>query len=142
MGTRSAIALASGLALVIAFFSSRGGGAQGSPDALICIVTHADATTSVRTVPTHEPYAVPNVDINGRFELKVVWVKAPIDEARLAIYTYLPGDDGPVLVHQLKFHPPFPEASPDSPYGFTGLQTVYDPTYGRELEYWCRWSAP
>ena len=48
--------------------------------------------------------------------------------------------DGPVPLHQARYRPPLPTAAPGSLHGFTGLQRVYEPSLGAELQYWCRWS--
>ncbi len=49
----------------------------------------------------------------------------------VSVYTYSLSETGPVLIHAVKYRPPFPEGAGK---GFTGLQTVYERHYHAELE--------
>ena len=109
---------------------------------LACETTYGGETQTVVAHPATDPYAVRASHVDERFELKVVWVRSPADEARIAIYTYYTGDAGPVLVHVLKYRPPYPVAEPHARHGFTGLQHVYEPRLAGELQFWCGWKGP
>jgi hypothetical protein len=109
------------------------GASQGQ---LFCTYTYGGEAKRVPIAATRDPYRVAPLKIETRFELKVVYVDAPADVAGVRVYTYYPGPDAPVLIHEAKY----PLRGPGrAPYGFTGKQLVYEPR-GGELEYFCEWS--
>lgn len=112
------------------------------PDAILCSLTYAAETTTVVALPTTDPYAVTPTSVLGRFDFRVVWIEAPAAAAGVNIYTHQPTPAGPVLLHQAKFRPPYAVVPVDATHGFTGLQLVYSPDQGRELQYWCAWRTP
>lgn len=105
---------------------------------LRCSYTYGGEVKRVSVPPTHDAYSVRAHDVQGRFDFKVVYVDAPADVAGVRVYTYSPGPDAPVLIHQAKYAASYQN---HGRYGFTGKHFVYDPR-GREFEYFCEWLAP
>ncbi|HWA73441.1 MAG TPA: hypothetical protein VG937_13945 [Polyangiaceae bacterium] len=107
-----------------------------APAQLWCTYTYGGEAKRLLVAPTRDPYRATAVKIERRFELKVVYVDAPADVAGVRIYSYYPGPDAPVLIHEAKYELLRPG---HGPYGFTGQQLVYEPR-GGELAYYCEWS--
>lgn len=120
---------------------------------LECIYDYGGSMNSITVTPVTNPYTVEGINITfkdsgppeeivkTRFLFKAVYILPPADDAAINIYVYYLSDDGPVPVHQVKYLPPFPvrPARDDKqPFGFTGLQNVYDPALGRVFQYYCR----
>lgn len=105
---------------------------------LACSYTYGGEVKSVSVPPAHDVYSVRAHDVQGRFDFKVVYVDAPADVAGVRVYTYSPGPDAPVLIHQAKYAASYQN---HDRYGFTGKQLIYD-ARGREFEYSCAWLAP
>ena len=55
----------------------------------------------------------------------------------IRVYTYGMTTGDPVLIHQATHRPPFDERA--DAYGFTGFQSVYEPSKSSELQYWCQY---
>jgi hypothetical protein len=87
--------------------------------------------------PTDDPYQVKPVEVGSRMAWKVIYVTQPKEESALSIYVYLLADEGPKLIQQAKYKPPFPIANPAGE--FTGMQTIYEPLIGSDLQYMCGW---
>jgi hypothetical protein len=104
---------------------------------LACTYVYGGEETSVAVPPTSDPYNVPIIDLGDRLGWKVVYVAPPQEGAVVSIYTYALSEQGPVLIHQAKYRPPFPRPGAQ---GFTGLHSVYEPRNGSELQYWCGWA--
>jgi hypothetical protein len=102
---------------------------------LTCQVTYAGATQTVLAQPVADPYSVPSVDISGRFRFKAVMVGHASQVDRILLYTYLDADPHPVLLHQAKYLPPYPQSA--QPWPITGQQHVYGGQQERELIYSC-----
>lgn len=102
---------------------------------LRCEVTYADATQVIEARPVADPYAVPSVEIGGRFYFKAVLVGSPEQAERILLYAYFNVEGRPVLIQQAKYLPPFP-ASP-KPVSLTGEQRLYAGPAERELIYRC-----
>ena len=102
---------------------------------LTCQVTYAGATQPVVARPVADPYPVPSVDISGRFRFKAVMVGHATQVDRILLYTYLDADPHPVLLHQAKYLPPYPQSA--QPWPITGQQHVYGGQQERELIYSC-----
>ena len=117
---------------------------------LECTYHYGGSTQSMIVQPVIDPYKVqatqitienpePEKTIKTDFFFKVVYIAPPADDAAINIYVYYLSPDGLVPVHQLKFLPPFPVRDNNQPFGFTGLQNVYEPAFGRVFQYSCRW---
>jgi hypothetical protein len=115
--------------------------ATGAPRSLTCTTLYGGEAKSVPIAPAPDPYAVTPQQLGERFAWRAVYVTSPEDEATLNIYTYALTEEHPVLIHEAKYHPPYPHGE-DGPHGFTGLQSVYEPRNGAELQYWCAWGTP
>lgn len=105
---------------------------------LTCHVQYADTFHDFAIEPAANPYAVPLVPIEGRFEFRAIYVTQPADLAGLNVYVYQTSAGRHALVHQLKLEPPYLSGS--HRYGVTGLNVVYDER-ARELQYWCGFAA-
>ncbi|MBS1189243.1 MAG: hypothetical protein H6R10_1035 [Rhodocyclaceae bacterium] len=87
--------------------------------------------------PVKSPYGVPTIKVGSYFRFRVVFQKEPADLSSIKIYTYADREDGASPIHQATY--PYPPAGrADGTYGFTGLQSVYEPLRDGELQYWCR----
>jgi hypothetical protein len=104
---------------------------------LACTYVYGGEETSVAVPPTTDPYRVPIIDLGDRLGWKVVYVAGPRELATVSIYTYALSEEGPALIHQAKYRPPFPQPGAQ---GFTGVHAVYEPRNGSELRYWCGWA--
>jgi hypothetical protein len=101
--------------------------------AVSCRVSYGGVVRELRFEAVREPYAVPAVDIAGRFRFKVVYLTPPSGQRSIAVYVYHQGDAGDVILQETKQREPFPT------HGLTGEQLVYSPT-ARELSYSCELS--
>lgn len=101
-------------------------------DTIACSITYGGETRVFTAQPTAAPYGVAAVPIGSYFLFRLV-VEA--DPAAAKVYVYGDREGGPVPLHQAT-HPMPVEV--DSPYGFTGLNFVYEPVRDGELQYWCR----
>ena len=118
---------------------------------LECTHYYGGSTQSMLVTPVTNPYTVEATQITLNksdaeeeivktdFLFKVVYILPPADDAAINIYVYYLSDAGQVPVHHVKFLPPFPVRDDNQPFGFTGLQNVYEPTLGRVFQYCCRW---
>ncbi len=101
---------------------------------LECHYDYGGVVTTLQIAPTSNPYTEPAIKIGSFFKFRVVWQTAPADAAAVHVYVYLDAPDAPTILHQGSWvfsldHP--------SGRGFTGLQRVYEPVRGSELQYWC-----
>jgi len=106
------------------------------PRGLDCTFTYGGESTTTHVTPTEDPYMVKTVELGDRLAYKVVYVDQPEAERVVSIYAYALSEDGPVLIHQVKYTPPFPLDVPN----FTGKHSVYEPRNASELQYTCGWS--
>lgn len=100
-----------------------------------CHVIYGGENTIIDVSPSANPYAVPGQKIGRYFEFKATYVDSPARAAAINLYTYSVVSGHPVLIHQAKHRPPFLQGS--ARYGFTGLNSVYEPSKGSEFNYWC-----
>jgi hypothetical protein len=104
-------------------------------DDVRCHIVYGGESFTVDATPTDRPYRVPAQKIGRYFEFKAVYVNAPPRTAAINLYVYAIASGEPVPIHQAKHRPPF--NAPGARYGFTGLNFVYEPSKGSELQYWC-----
>jgi hypothetical protein len=105
---------------------------------LRCDVAYAGTTHTVEARPVDDPYPVASVDIGGRFRFKPVMVGQGHQVEYIKLYSYLETRRQPVLVHMLRYLPPFPPPAPGSSMiNLTGQQTLYAGPVERELQYQC-----
>jgi hypothetical protein len=123
------------LAIGLAAALSTLGCAKLRPATLECHIQYADTLQTHVVGATSNPYAVPSLDVEGRFEFRAVYVTEPTDLAGLNIYVYQTGTPTHALIHQLKLQPPY-GTSGKRRFGITGLHLLYDER-AREVQYWC-----
>lgn len=104
-------------------------------DAVACHYSYGGETKTLVARPVKSPYGVGSIPIGSFFRFRVVLQAEPADLRSVNIYTYADQDDSPVLIHQATY--PYPPGRSRGPYGFTGRQSVYEPTRDGELQYWC-----
>lgn len=103
---------------------------------LACHYTYGGETQTVFAKPGVSPYEVAPVTVGSYFLFRVVFESQPKELAAAKIYTYVDLSTGPALIHQASY--PYPAAtSSKGQYGFTGMQSVYEPVRDSELQYWC-----
>jgi hypothetical protein len=103
---------------------------------VICHYTYGGKTRILTAQPQASPYKAKGIEIGSYFLFRLAFQNAPADQAAIKIYTYVNRDEGPALIHQASF--PYPQhKATASPYGFSGLQFVYEPVRDSELQYWC-----
>lgn len=120
------------LSLMLAGMSTS---AAASPR-LLCQVNYAGNNRTVVAKPVADVYAVPSVDIGGRFRFKAVMAGSGAQVDRIALYAYRTDDlPQPLLIHQAKYLPPFARSS--QPLALTGEQRLYAGPLERELIYSC-----
>ncbi len=71
------------------------------------------------------------------FLFRIVYQRQPPEQAAIKLYTYAVKKEGPALVHLARFPYPMVQAAAGRRFGFTGLQSVFEPVGGEELAYWC-----
>lgn len=113
-----------------------------TPPWLECTYSASNQTHTVRVEPTRDPYSVKELDVAGRFALKLVYVASPADVASFRVYAYELAEEGPVLLQEVKYRPPFASGATPGRSEFTGRQQVYAHQLGRELAYACAWVTP
>ncbi len=108
-------------------------------DAVRCHVIYGGEEFAAVAQPGGDPYSIEAQRIGRYFEFKVAYVTTPAAYSALAVYVYATASGEPVLVHEAKF--PVGIANGAPPWGFTGLQSVYEPSKSSELQYWCEKTA-
>lgn len=111
--------------------------AVGAAEQVACHYSYGGETSVLTAPPVASPYEVPAITVGSYFRFRVVFQRTPADLASIKIYTYADRDEGAVPIHQATYRYP-PPAAAAAPYGFTGLQFVYEPVRDGELQYWCR----
>ena len=103
-----------------------------------CTVEYGGARSPLHAEPTTQPYEVQPRDFGTYFQMRIVYRREPADLAGIRVYVYGTKGDVPVLIHQGRW--PLPGDGRRPVPGFTGLQRVYEPLRGTELEYQCDYS--
>lgn len=132
------LAVLAGLYVVPAVAS----GANGATEQLVCEYTYGGETRQLLAQPqdvAEAAYTLGTTPVGSYFLFRAVFLKQPQDQAAIKIYTYADMDSGPALIHQATYPYPWPAAHGNTKhrYGFTGLQSVYEPMRDGELQYWC-----
>jgi hypothetical protein len=100
-----------------------------------CQVIYGGEIFPVIGKPATDPYRVEGQKIGRYFEFKIVYITEPPAFAGVNLYTYSMFSGEPVLIHQGKYAPPY--RNDRGRYGFTGLNSVYEPSKSSEMQYWC-----
>ncbi len=108
---------------------------------VLCHYTYGGETKRLLAPAVASPYGVEGIQVGTYFRLRVVFQDRPADIASIKIYTYADRDDEVVLLHQASYPYP-PVGRRAAPYGFSGLQSVYEPRREGELQYWCEMAKP
>lgn len=99
-----------------------------------CHVNYGGQTQTVEARPTTDPYSVAPIAIGSYFLFRIVFRLEPADLAGIKLYTYADREAGPAILHQASYAWPAGNAAV---YGFSGLNSVYEPVRDGELQYWC-----
>ncbi|WP_417067724.1 hypothetical protein [Niveibacterium terrae] len=97
---------------------------------ILCHVEYGGETRELRAAPVSSPYAVAPTAIGSYFLFRVVFERS----GSVKLYTYADREQGPVPIHVAEYQRQ--DLRPGR-YGFTGVQTVYEPLRDGELKYWC-----
>lgn len=104
---------------------------------LQCTFSYGGESKTIPIAPTEDPYQVKPTEVGSRMAWKVLYLTQPAKESVLTIYVYFLAEEGPKLIQSAKYKPPFPPA--DQAGEFTGVQTIYEPLIGSDLQYSCGW---
>ncbi|MBS4097284.1 MAG: hypothetical protein KGZ83_10675 [Sulfuricella sp.] len=102
---------------------------------LRCQVAYAGTIHQIEAAPATDPYAVPSIDIGGRFRFKAVVIGDAARVEYIKLYAYYQTPSQPVLLHAAKYLPPWPTGSAAN--SLTGQHSLYSPDLGRELQFGC-----
>jgi hypothetical protein len=103
-------------------------------DTVQCHIVYGGENFDVSATPTSEPYRVETRKIGRYFEFKLVYVTTPAERAAIRVYVYGVSQGESVLIHEVLF----PASVANQPlHGFTGFQSIYEPTRSSEFQYWC-----
>jgi hypothetical protein len=105
-------------------------------DQLACHYTYGGETHTLKSRAQPSSYGIAPQAIGSYLLFRPVFESQPRKLAAVKLYTYVDHPDGPVLIHQASYAYPAATHS-HGPYGFTGLQQVYEPVRDSELSYWC-----
>jgi hypothetical protein len=117
---------------------------------LRCKVSQGGMTYTEDFLPSTDPYSVQARDINGQFQFKAVVLGTESLES-IKIYTYYRQQHQVVLLHEVRYLPPFNQniqssegapasensPDPDSHAALTGINYLYSPEVEQELRYGC-----
>jgi len=107
-------------------------------DVVDCTFLYGGDTYHAAVAPSSDPYRSALVPIGDEFAFRGTYVKSPTDVAVLGFYAYYVSDNGPVLLEQTRYYPPYAHPIRGAQSGFTGMRALYAP-HGHELQYWCQW---
>ena len=108
---------------------------------LDCELTYGGDTQKLSVSPVSDPYAVPSVDVAGRFRFKPVLVGQGASVSHVSLYVYLDTERQPILIQQATYRPPFAPPAQSGPIALTGRQHLYAGPVERELIYSCSLSG-
>lgn len=107
-----------------------------APPVLRCEIHYGGQIFTEDFQPGADPYAVEPRAINERFLFKAVVIGNEKDLDYIKIYTYYKEQHQVVLLHEVKYLPPFRQSEPSSA-ALTGVNYLYAPLLERELQYGC-----
>lgn len=107
-----------------------------APLVLRCEIHQDDEIFLVDFLPGSDPYSAEAKEINDRFQFKAVVSGNEQDIEYVKIYTYYKEQHQVVLLHEVKYMPPFRQGEP-SFAALTGVNYLYAPVMERELQYGC-----
>ena len=104
--------------------------ASAAEPRLRCEVAESGETHQIETGLATDPYTVKAVDFR-RFRFKAVLIGADRQIEYVKLYAYYLSGQRAVLLHESKHLPPFTQAA------LSGMNYLYSPELGRELQYQC-----
>lgn len=111
--------------------------AAGAADQVTCHLAYGGETVTAHATRHTPRYRDEPTRIGSYFLFRIVLDSQPAAHDAVKLYTYAAHDDGPVLIHQARFARPSAARRAAGGFGFTGLQSVYEPVRDGELRYWC-----
>ena len=107
-----------------------------APLVLRCEIHQGDEIFHADFLPGSDPYTAEAKNINERFRFKAVVIGDEQHIEYVKIYTYYKEQHQVVLLHEVKYMPPFRQSEP-SFAALTGVNYLYAPAMERELQYGC-----
>ena len=113
---------------------------------LQCEISYAGTTHILKATIHNDPDSDANsdtgnayineaMDIGDRFRFKAIMLGTKEHLETIKLYAYYETRRQPVLLQEVRYVAPF--ALSTTPYGLTGLNYLYSPPLGRELQYGC-----
>lgn len=103
---------------------------------LRCQMLQGDSAFVHEVVPTRNPYTFVPFDIRKRFRINAVVIGDAQQVDYVKVYAYYYRHGQPVIAHMTHYPSPMVQADAQQ-LTLTGLQRVYSPQYGFELQYSC-----
>lgn len=103
---------------------------------LRCQLTQGKTTQVLMFKPSADPYRARAVDINGHFRFKALVFGDERKIEYIKLYAYHQSKRQAVLLHEAKYASPAVQPTLN-PTPFTGVNYLYSPDLGRELQYEC-----
>jgi len=103
---------------------------------LRCEMLQGDRAFVHEVVPAHDPYTYSAFDIRNRFRINAIVIGDAQQIDYVKVYAYYYQHGRPVIAHMSHYPHPAVQADAQQP-ALTGLQRVYAPPYGFELQYSC-----
>jgi len=107
-----------------------------------CEVTYAGTTHIIDSIINNNPevdaggaYIAEASDIGGRFRFKTIMLGKNDALTTIKIYVFYEARRQPVLLQEVKYEAPFSLSK--KPHDLTGMNYLYSPPLGRELQYGC-----
>jgi hypothetical protein len=107
-----------------------------APPILRCEIHQGGEVYIADFMPGTDPYSIEATNINERFRFKAVVIGNKEDIEYIKIYTYYTEERQVILLHEVKYLPPFRQSEP-SFAALTGVNYLYAPLLERELQYGC-----
>lgn len=103
---------------------------------LRCKMLQGDSSFVHEVMPTRDPYTFVPLDIRNRFRINAVVIGDAHQVDYVKVYAYYYEHGRPVIAHMTHYPSPVVQTDEYQPT-LTGLQRVYAPPYGFELQYSC-----
>jgi hypothetical protein len=107
-----------------------------APLVLRCEIHEGNEVYVADFMPGTDPYNTEAKNINDRFQFKAVVSGNAQHIEYVRIYTYYKEQHQVILLHEVKYTPPFRQSEP-SFAALTGVNYLYAPVMERELQYGC-----
>jgi len=105
-------------------------------DRVACHIDYQGTPIIARATAVVSAYDDAPTRAGSDFLFRIVFQRQPSEHAAIKLYTYADKKQGPTLVHLARF--PYPTTLQGAGhFGFTGMQSVFEPVGGGKLDYWC-----